>query len=276
MIAPDRRSRQPAINIRLWILVSLVLLLVPFGITVARQSEGAPASDARAENAQPAPEGAVQGEAPQPTSTTSPATPAPTSTPMTEKPAPKPKKAKPRAVPKKGPGKYRTATLKVKPASKKGRVIRYRVKVEKNLDINANAAAKEIARTLNDKRSWRGDGSVRFQLVGKAKKTDLTIYLLTPGTTDKRCYPLNTRGKVSCQQGRSVNLNALRWVHGVKHFDGDVARYRQYLVNHEVGHSLGRGHRQCPVKGKRAPVMQQQTKGLGGCKANPWVKPSRK
>lgn len=179
-------------------------------------------------------------------------------------------------MPSKGPNTYRTATLKVKPASKKGRLIRYRVKVEKNLDIDANAAAKQIAKTLNDKRSWRGDGSVRFELVGKAKLADLTVYLLTPGTTDKRCYPLRTRGKVSCQQGGSVNLNALRWVKGVKYFGGDLTGYRQYLVNHEVGHSLGRGHQVCPGKGKKAPVMQQQTKGLGGCKANPWVKPSRK
>ncbi len=272
MSTPDRRSREPAINIRLWILVSLVLLLVPVGITLSRQGEGAPASDARAEKARPVPEGAVQGPAARPPSTTPRV--ASSSPPAT--PTPKPKKAQPKAVPKKGPAKYRTATLKVKPATKKGRLIRYRVKVEKNLDIDANAAAREIAKTLNDKRSWRGDGSVRFQLVGKAKLTDLTIYLLTPGTTDERCHPLNTRGQVSCQQGRSVNLNAVRWVRGVRHFDGDLTGYRQYLVNHEVGHSLGRGHRKCPGKGKRAPVMQQQTKGLGGCKANPWVKPSRK
>lgn len=275
MSGSRRRSPEPAINIRLWVLVSLVLLLVPVGITLVRQSNGATASDAQAQNAQPAPEGAVQGERPQPAPTPVPAA-TPTARAKPTATAQPKKKAKTNTVPNKGPAKYNTASLTAKPASKKGRLIRYRVKVEKNLDIDANAAAKEIATTLNDKRSWRGDGSVRFELVGKAKKADLTIYLLTPGTTDKRCYPLQTRGEVSCQQGDSVNLNALRWVNGVKYFDGDVTGYREYLVNHEVGHSLGRGHQACPGKGKRAPVMQQQTKGLGGCKKNPWVKPSRK
>ena len=42
------------------------------------------------------------------------------------------------------------------------------------------------------------------------------------------------------------------------------------VVNHETGHWLGRGHAGCPRPGALAPVMMQQSKGLDGCRLNPW------
>ena len=96
------------------------------------------------------------------------------------------------------------------------------------------------------------------------------IRILTPGTTDDRCLPLKTLGQVSCSIGRNVNLNAVRWTQGVPDYAGDLNGYRTYLVNHEVGHYLGRGHVSCPGQGRPAPVMMQQTKGLKGCARNIW------
>lgn len=63
-------------------------------------------------------------------------------------------------------------------------------------------------------------------------------------------------------------LNVDRWAHAVPRYD--LGTYRRYLVNHETGHRFGFGHDACPGKGKPAPVMQQQTLGLHGCKPNPW------
>ena len=187
--------------------------------------------------------------------------------------APKPKPAPPRTVvPATGPGTYRAAKVDARPPSDAGRLIRYDVKVEQNLDIDPGRAARIIAGVLNDERSWRGSGRVRFELVsGDSDRAELHAYLVTPGTTDRLCAPLQTRGEVSCQNGDRVVLNAKRWLLGAKAYGRDLDNYRRYLVNHEFGHYIGYGHVECPGRGRPAPVMMQQTKGLDGCRKNPWV-----
>ena len=47
------------------------------------------------------------------------------------------------------------------------------------------------------------------------------------------------------------------------------------VVNHEVGHLLGMHHPlvQCPVPGRPAAVMSQQSTELRGCLPNPWPLP---
>jgi hypothetical protein len=183
-----------------------------------------------------------------------------------------PRKAPKAVVPATGPGTYQAAHQRVKPASDGGRLIRYDVKVEENLDISADEAAQVIAGVLNDRRSWRGTGRVRFELVsGDSDRAELHAYIVTPGTTDRLCAPLQTRGEVSCQNGSRVVLNAKRWMLGAKAYGTDLTNYRRYLVNHEFGHYIGYGHVNCPGRGQLAPIMLQQTKGLDGCRKNPWV-----
>jgi Protein of unknown function (DUF3152) len=201
------------------------------------------------------------------------ATPSARQTPAARTPAtPTKRTAKKIVVPATGPGTYDAAGVRVKPASKEGRLIRFDVRVEKNLQISPDVAAKIIAGILNDERSWRGSGRWRFELVsGKSKKAELHAQIVTPGTTDRLCAPLETQGQVSCQTGNKVVLNARRWVFGAKSYGNDLTNYRRYLVNHEFGHYLGYGHVDCPGRGRPAPVMMQQTKGLGGCRKSPWV-----
>jgi uncharacterized protein DUF3152 len=220
----------------------------------------APRDDVPAESASPA-------RTPDPTVAPS------TSNRPTTKPTAKPKPAAPKVtVPATGPGRYRPANVDVRAPDSGGRLIRYDVKVEDNLDVDPDEAARIIADVLNDERSWRGSGRARFALVsGDSDRAELHAYIVTPGTTDRLCAPLLTQGEVSCQNGNRVVLNARRWQLGAEAYGRDLTNYRRYLVNHEFGHYIGYGHVNCPGRGRPAPVMMQQTKGLDGCRKNPWV-----
>ncbi|MFT4166397.1 MAG: DUF3152 domain-containing protein [Microlunatus sp.] len=179
-------------------------------------------------------------------------------------------------IPERGPGTFVRAKIDGPKTGERGaRLLRYEVKVEKNLPYDADETALLIQQILSDQRSWVGGGDWRLQLVSDPAEADFTIYLATPGTVDRYCWPLRTYGRVSCQTGSRVMLNGWRWAHGAKAYGKDVSSYRQYLVNHEVGHRLGHGHVGCPGKGKLAPVMMQQTKSVGTCRANPWPDPKR-
>lgn len=148
-----------------------------------------------------------------------------------------------------------------------GRLVEYRVEVEDDLPVDPATFASSVDQTLGDDRGWIRGSRYAFR---RTPTAPLRIVLASPSTTDKLCAPIQTRGEVSCRNGNVVAINALRWVEGADSYAGDIGRYRQYVVNHEVGHSLGLGHRGCPSPGGKAPVMLQQTRGLQGCVANPW------
>ena len=177
------------------------------------------------------------------------------------------------AVPTRGPGTFRGAEQGRPTTARAGRLVRFDLAVERGVAVDPDQAALLVARVLDDERSWRGTGAGRFTLVPYGERADVHAVIATPRTTDRLCAPLLTRGKVSCQNGARVVLNAERWVRGAAAYGRDTAAYRRYLVNHEFGHVLGRPHVGCPGRGAPAPVMMQQTKGLAGCRPNPW--PSR-
>ena len=60
----------------------------------------------------------------------------------------------------------------------------------------------------------------------------------------------------------------------MENWDTSLVAYRQYLVNHEVGHAIGMGHQDCPGIGQLAPVMMQQSKTIGECAPNSWPFPN--
>lgn len=158
-----------------------------------------------------------------------------------------------------------------------GRLVRVGISVEGGLGVDGADFAGAVLATLGDERGWQTEDNVRFRFVSASQpaageRVDLTVVLASPTTTDRLCAPLSTAGQVSCNSGGRAVINARRWLLGVPWFDGDLTLYRQYVVNHEVGHGLGHGHTSCRGVGRPSPVMAQQTLGLKGC--TPWAWPT--
>lgn len=122
---------------------------------------------------------------------------------------------------------------------------------------------------LNSPDGWSQDGYV-FEQTDKLK-ADVLIRLSSSNTITSIC---GLSGKLSCAElhGKNMYLNAERWFHGSKKSKLSLEDYRQYMVSHEMGHILGKEHVNCPAKGKKAPIMLQQTLGIGECIPNTDVK----
>ncbi len=135
-------------------------------------------------------------------------------------------------------------------------------------DVSAAELASTALTILNDPRGWIRAG---FTFVAD-ENGPYRVVLAEGPDVDELCLPLRTFGRVSCQNGPVVALNADRWRNAVGHWVLGVDVYRGYLVNHEVGHLIGQRHPKprCPVAGRPAGVMEQQTAGLEGCIGNPW------
>ncbi|WP_434443991.1 DUF3152 domain-containing protein [Lentzea sp. E54] len=176
-----------------------------------------------------------------------------------------------------------------------GPVRTYTVEVEQGAVLPSAhqpfAAAVDAA--LADPRGWTASGEVAFRRVDVVQP-DVRIRLTATETARAICgyeLPYDT----SCYSNGAVYVSAPRWFRGAQSFGGDLAGYRKYLINHEIGHFLGHGHEFCPADGALAPVMMQQTFSVSNdelaritagtpqsltvprdgktCRANPWPHP---
>lgn len=146
--------------------------------------------------------------------------------------------------------------------------LKYKIGFADGLKLQKGRVIKKIRETLNDKRGWRRMGYTFQENETDNFNFDFVIYFTTNNYIEKVC---NFTG-LSCADTSSniIYINTENWRRGSKLSGLNKDDYRTYIINHEVGHLLGRDHSTCGKGGTRVPVMVQQTLGIGNCKPNPW------
>lgn len=172
-------------------------------------------------------------------------------------------------IPEPGSGTYRVVPgVAARVGAEDADLFTYTVEVEDSVDTTVfggdDSVAAMVDATLSDPRSWTANGTVAFQRVGPDAEPEFRVTLVSPLTVRQYCgYTIEV--EVSCFNPAEERtfINVARWANGARSFDGDIGSYRQYLINHEVGHAIGfPGHDPCPANAAPAPIMMQQTLSL--------------
>lgn len=146
--------------------------------------------------------------------------------------------------------------------------VSYSVSTRGHITADLDQFRQVASATLNDPRGWSRLG-VSFQMVESGG--NFTLFLAEASTVES--FSSGCSSLYSCRVGSAVIINQDRWQTGTPAWNGaggDLASYRQMVLNHEVGHWLGHGHSSCSTSGQPAPVMQQQSIDMHGCTPNPW------
>ena len=163
------------------------------------------------------------------------------------------------------------------------------------LDSSVEKYQIEFIEYTLDKRGWEGYRQYHFEFVDKVAPNTLLIFFKTNSELkrmfghlsifEKELKGLSITDSTVPDQVK-IYFNVENWTNPpsvFKVFDekGDaVSRaerlrtYRQYLVQHELGHALGFGHPEKQMQANKNMLchpMQQQTRGTETCRANPWI-----
>ena len=125
-----------------------------------------------------------------------------------------------------------------------------------------------VRETLTSPNGWARAG-VTFKEVSSGGRLHV---VLASGDQVKAVSPSGCSAELSCTVKPYVLINDTRWRLSTDSYNNagqSLKKYRQMVINHEVGHFLGHDHVTGCVGGY-APIMLQQSTGLRGCLANEW------
>jgi peptidoglycan hydrolase-like protein with peptidoglycan-binding domain len=148
-------------------------------------------------------------------------------------------------------------------------VLPYEIAVTEAVSTPLDEFREKVIETLDDPRGWELGGTVDLQYVEDGGL--FTVVLASPSEIEAAAPICSSEW--SCRVGDRSLINEDRWTGGTIGYPLPIDDYRSYVVNHEVGHWLGVGHRDCPGFDQPAPVMMQQSKSIGRCNPTIWPLP---
>jgi hypothetical protein len=178
------------------------------------------------------------------------------------------------------------------------------IAVEGGVTVDPEAFADYVMDVLKDNRGWGSGGT--FQFVRTDGAADYRVVLATPTTAAALCpdpHVVANAGPVSevtltpsatpsaaqsptsasasaeaedvevlCDDSGGVVLSVYDWIKGIDTYGSDVDSSRIFMIQHRLGHLLGKADVAC--SSERADIMVNQDQELPeGCAVNPWPFP---
>lgn len=178
------------------------------------------------------------------------------------------------------------------------------IAVEGGIQVDASAFANYVMAALQDGRGWGAADGLQFVKTDGA--ADYRILLASPTTAQLLCPdqhlvasagPVQVDGSsasataseapvapsagasagaeddaILCDGDGAIVISIYDWIAGLTPFHEDVDGARTFLIQHRMGHILGKPD--VPCAAPRADVMVDQSVALpDGCAVNPWPLP---
>ena len=152
--------------------------------------------------------------------------------------------------------------------------ITYFITKERGLKYSLEKFRKQVTRIIKSPSFWE---NFKFKKSKTLRDADIIIQLTSNKTIERHCPEIKG---LSCASAKDdiTYINYDRWTKGSKSSKLKLNKYRKYLIQHEVGHLLlfhlnkfydhHYPENICDSDIKNAPIMMQQTNGIGKCKPN--------
>ena len=171
-------------------------------------------------------------------------------------------------------------------------IVQYvRIDIEDGLKMTDGTLSAFVMQALNDPQGWGNEGPTIYIQTDGAP--DVRVVFASPYTAAMICPTPHEPAAltptaaaspspsasasapvvdIQCATQGTIVVSIYDWIQGVPAYGDDRTAARIYLLNHGLGHVLGKSDAPC-VKGRATVMVNQQTMPEP-CSANPWPFPS--